>query len=113
MLLVALGAFHQSLLRGMGNFLIVEDDSIIAMELQERLQGRGYNVCGVSASGQDAIHQANRLRPDLVLMDIRLRGAMVLISSSAPGSVNSPGESRRVKPVMARTSRILSTRKNC
>jgi two-component system cell cycle sensor histidine kinase/response regulator CckA len=68
---------------GMAQILIVEDDSIIAMELQERLQGLGYNVCGVSASGQDAIHQANRLRPDLVLMDIRLRGAMDGVEAAA------------------------------
>jgi two-component system cell cycle sensor histidine kinase/response regulator CckA len=69
--------------KGMVQILIVEDDNIIAMELEERLRGLEYKVCGVSSSGQDAIAQAHRLRPDLVLMDIRLRGAMDGVEAAA------------------------------
>ncbi|KUM02363.1 EAL domain-containing protein [Chromobacterium subtsugae] len=56
--------------------LIVEDERIIAMDLQLQLQALGYAVCAVVASGPQAIDKALELRPDLVLMDIHLEGAM-------------------------------------
>jgi two-component system cell cycle sensor histidine kinase/response regulator CckA len=56
--------------------LIVEDDNIIAMELEDRLQALGYGVCAKTAFGEDAVAKAEELQPDLVLMDIRLKGAM-------------------------------------
>lgn len=54
--------------------LVVEDESIIAMELQQRLQELGYLVPVVAYSGEEAIEQAAALQPDLVLMDIFLNG---------------------------------------
>jgi two-component system cell cycle sensor histidine kinase/response regulator CckA len=63
--------------------LIVEDDAVIAMELEERLRALGYAVCGVTAYGKEAVTEAARLQPDLVLMDIRLRGAMDGIEAAA------------------------------
>lgn len=56
--------------------LIVEDEAFIALEIKNRLQRMGYEVCGVVSSGEDAIQQAEAMRPDLVLMDIRLKGDM-------------------------------------
>jgi len=56
--------------------LIVEDDFIVAMELQYRLRDLGHTVCGVASSGADAVKKATELRPELVLMDIKLRGDM-------------------------------------
>jgi PAS domain S-box-containing protein len=56
--------------------LMVEDESIVAIDLQHRLTGMGYSVPAVAASGQDALKKASEIRPDLVLMDIRLRGDM-------------------------------------
>ncbi|WP_115618253.1 response regulator [Chromobacterium vaccinii] len=56
--------------------LIVEDERIIAMDLQLQLQALGYQVCGVVASGSLAIAHAEREQPDLVLMDIHLEGGM-------------------------------------
>jgi PAS domain S-box-containing protein len=56
--------------------LIVEDDSIIAMELQERLRDLEYEVCGKTGTAENAVILAEGLRPDLVLMDIRLKAAM-------------------------------------
>jgi PAS domain S-box-containing protein len=56
--------------------LIVEDDSIVVMELQDRLQSLGYGVAAVASSGKEAIEKAAETHPDLVLMDIRLKGAM-------------------------------------
>jgi two-component system cell cycle sensor histidine kinase/response regulator CckA len=63
--------------------LIVEDDAVIAMELEERLKSLGYAVCGVTAYGEEAVTQAIHLHPDLVLMDIKLRGAMDGIEAAA------------------------------
>ena len=56
--------------------LIVEDERLIGAELRRRLQRMGYAVVGLVASGEEAVAQAQRLRPAVVLMDIRLRGLM-------------------------------------
>jgi len=55
---------------------IVEDEAIIAMDLAGKLGHLGYTVCGSTASGEDALIRIQELRPDLVLMDIQLSGAM-------------------------------------
>ncbi|CAG1769907.1 partial putative transcriptional regulatory protein pdtaR, partial [uncultured bacterium] len=54
--------------------LIVEDQSIIAQDLQARLLNLGYHVSGIAASGEEAIRQAGQARPDLVLIDTGLNG---------------------------------------
>ena len=56
--------------------LIVEDESIVALDLKHRLMELGYVVTAVTNSGEKAIQQAAETRPDLVLMDIRLNGKM-------------------------------------
>lgn len=56
--------------------LVVEDEKIIALNLKENLESLGYSVVGITASGEQAIAKATELRPDLVLMDIRLKGNM-------------------------------------
>ncbi|MCX6559427.1 MAG: response regulator [Candidatus Aminicenantes bacterium] len=56
--------------------LIVEDESIVAMEIQDQLEALGWDACGVAATGEEAIRLAAAGRPDLILMDITLRGAM-------------------------------------
>lgn len=56
--------------------LIVEDERLISQELRQRLSRMGHVVVGLAASGEEAIAQAQRLQPDLVLMDVRLRGPM-------------------------------------
>jgi two-component system cell cycle sensor histidine kinase/response regulator CckA len=63
--------------------LIVEDDHIIVMELEGRLQGLGYAVCAATSYGEDALQKVAALQPDLVLMDIRLKGAMDGIQTAA------------------------------
>ncbi len=63
--------------------LVVEDDSIIVMELEDRLYSLGYAVCSATAYGEEAIDKAAELGPDLVLMDIRLKGAMDGIEAAA------------------------------
>ncbi|QLE58330.1 response regulator [Nostoc sp. TCL26-01] len=54
--------------------LIVEDEYILALNLQESLESLGYTVLDTADSGEIAITKAMELRPDLILMDIRLRG---------------------------------------
>jgi CheY-like chemotaxis protein len=56
--------------------LIVEDEPIVAWDLTRRLTRLGYTVLGPASSGQEAVVQALALRPDLVLMDIRLPGSL-------------------------------------
>src|SRR4029453_16559744 len=56
--------------------LIVEDEAILAGDLQEMLEHLGYAVAGTAPRGEDAVRLAARLRPDLVLMDIRLADGM-------------------------------------
>jgi len=56
--------------------LIVEDEYVIAANLQENLETLGYDVLGIASSATEAIATAGALRPDLVLMDIRLQGEM-------------------------------------
>jgi len=56
--------------------LIVEDESIVQLDLQRRLQRMGHNVVGMASRGEDAIAKAVELKPDLVIMDVRLEGSM-------------------------------------
>ncbi len=56
--------------------LIVEDETLIAMELADRLERHYYTVCGLVARGEEAISRIGEFRPDLILMDINLAGAL-------------------------------------
>jgi len=58
------------------NILIVEDESIVAKDIQHSLKKLGYTVVAICSSGQDAIKMAEEKKPDLVLMDIMLKGDM-------------------------------------
>lgn len=58
------------------NILIVEDQNIVAGDLQSRLCNLGYGVSAVVASGEEAISQTRALQPNLVLMDIQLKGEL-------------------------------------
>ena len=54
--------------------LIVEDEGLTAMELQRKLKMAGYDVPTFAFSGKEAIKKAEEIKPDLVLMDIFLKG---------------------------------------
>ena len=56
--------------------MIVEDERITAEDIHDILTHLGYTVTAVVSSGEEAIHQAERTRPDLVMMDIRIKGEM-------------------------------------
>lgn len=54
--------------------LVVEDDGVVARDLEQSLGDLGYAVAGVASSATEALRRASEARPDLVLMDIRLPG---------------------------------------
>ena len=56
--------------------LIVEDEAIVAADLAGTLERLGYEICGTTGLAEEAIRLARERRPDLVLMDIHLAGAM-------------------------------------
>ena len=56
--------------------LIVEDEVLIAMHLETTMEDMGLEVCGIVATGADALDMAAATQPDLILMDVNLRGAM-------------------------------------
>ncbi|WP_440955438.1 response regulator [Methanosarcina sp. Mfa9] len=57
-----------------GRILVVEDEHIVAMGIKKMLKSLGYQVMGIASSGEDAISKAESTFPDLVLMDIMLKG---------------------------------------
>lgn len=61
---------------GMIQVLVVEDEYVIAANLQENLESLGYGVLDIASSGAEAVAKAMELHPELVLMDIRLQGEM-------------------------------------
>ncbi len=63
--------------------LVVEDEAIIARDLQKRLENQGYVVTAAVATGEDAIQRAETDFPDLVLMDIVLLGEVDGIEAAA------------------------------
>jgi len=54
--------------------LIVEDERLIARDIQQALVGFGYDAFGIAVSAEEAIAKVAERRPDLVLMDIRIKG---------------------------------------
>lgn len=56
--------------------LLVEDEAITAMDLQRKLEFWGYDVVGVAYSGETAVELAQKHHPDLILMDIVLKGPL-------------------------------------
>ncbi len=65
------------------NILIVEDESIVAKDIQHSLKKLGYTVVEICSNGEDAIRIVEELKPNLVLMDIMLKGDMTGIEAAA------------------------------
>ena len=63
--------------------LVVEDEAIVAMDIQSKLEDLGYSVIASIRSGEEAVQTACQMRPDLILMDINLQGDMDGISAAA------------------------------
>ena len=67
---------------GKVNVLIVEDENIVAKDIQFSLKKLGYNVLGIEKTGEDAIKSANQKKPDIIIMDIMLKGEITGIEAS-------------------------------
>jgi CheY-like chemotaxis protein len=61
--------------------LIVEDENIIALDIRSMLEDRGYMVSDIVSSGEESIKKASKTKPDLILMDIKLKGSLDGVSA--------------------------------
>lgn len=64
------------------NVMIVEDEGIVAKDIESSLKKLGYNVVGIASSGEKALEIIEEKKPELVLMDIMLKGEMSGIDTS-------------------------------
>jgi diguanylate cyclase (GGDEF)-like protein len=56
------------------SILLVEDDWVVARDLEETLTRLGYRVCGMASEGAEAIAMADTLKPEMIVMDVGLHG---------------------------------------
>jgi CheY-like chemotaxis protein len=56
--------------------IIVEDERLVAEDLKEVLENAGHVVAGIFSSGEEVLKRFNEADPDLILMDIRLKGSL-------------------------------------
>ena len=64
------------------NIMIVEDEEIVAADIRMSVEKKGHSVCAMASSGAEAIEKAGLFRPDLILMDIVLKGSMTGIEAA-------------------------------
>ena len=64
-----------SLMNETKRILIVEDEGIIATDLRAKLKRLGYTVVAMVSSGEETLQRVGELKPDLILMDLGLKGA--------------------------------------
>ena len=58
------------------SILVVEDEGIVGLQIKESLIARGYEVPAVALSGEEALRKGTQTEPDLIVLDIRLKGEM-------------------------------------
>jgi len=63
--------------------MVVEDERVVALHLKQQLTRLGYSVPAMATSGEKALKQIHELRPDVVLLDIHIDGAMDGIATAA------------------------------
>ncbi len=63
--------------------MVVEDESVVAMDISGQLRNMGYRVCACVDNGREAIARAREERPDLVLMDVVIKGDMDGIATAS------------------------------
>jgi CheY-like chemotaxis protein len=57
-----------------GNIMVVEDEGVVSIDIRNMLKKAGYNIAAVAFQGEEAVTKAEQSNPDLVLMDIGLKG---------------------------------------
>ena len=96
----------------MSRIMVVEDEPVTAADLEERLTALGHQVTWFD-NGADALAQAQTIEPDLVLMDIRLRGDLSGIDTAQrrANAAKSRLSFSRLSPTKTRlTARVARTR---
>jgi len=58
------------------NIMVVEDEGVVSIDIQNMLRNAGYDIAAVAFRGEDAVKKAGETSPDLVLMDIGLKGEL-------------------------------------
>jgi CheY-like chemotaxis protein len=58
------------------NIMVVEDEGVVSIDIQNMLRNAGYEIAAVAFRGEDAVKKAAESNPDLVLMDIGLKGEL-------------------------------------
>jgi len=58
------------------NIFIVEDEMIIAANISLQLSKLGYNISGIFSSGEEALIHIKKNKPDIILLDIQLKGKL-------------------------------------
>lgn len=66
-----------------GRILIAEDEALVVLDLTAQLQKLGYRIVGSAASGEETIKLALELSPDIILIDIRLKGRISGLQAAA------------------------------
>jgi len=56
--------------------LVVEDETIVAHDLEQLLEELGYDTCGIASSADEALARAGKKRPDIALVDVRIKGKL-------------------------------------
>jgi len=56
--------------------LIVEDESLVARDIEDMVTSLGYETCGIATTGDEAVEKADQFRPDLILMDVIIKGSL-------------------------------------
>jgi two-component system, sensor histidine kinase len=64
---------EDTMLQEKKNILVVEDEMIVALDIEHQLQSNGYRTFNHAASYEEAVGKINKINPDLVLLDIRLK----------------------------------------
>lgn len=70
------------------SILIIEDEPVTALSIQKMLEKLGYSVAEIVPSGEEALQKLGHMRPDLILMDITLAGAIDGIEAAMAVSKN-------------------------
>ena len=60
----------------MRRLMVVDDEAVIAMQLEDHLQSMKYDVVGTASSAEESVSMARKLCPDLILMDIVMEGKL-------------------------------------
>lgn len=60
--------------RSMGSIVIVEDEAVVAMDLREQLESRGFEVRAIVGESDNVVHAVRAHRPNVVVMDVKLKG---------------------------------------